>query len=343
MTSSATTPDAPRAAAASARQRNAARARRIDRAAALAFAGAAVVAVAVVAAVAVFVVREGWPSFAANGLDWFADAPSVTPDTQLTEAFRSGSEYLRAWPFLLGTLLTTGGAILIAIPFSLLAAIFVAELAPRPVVAILEPVIGLLAATPSVVFGLFAILVCAPWIDDALIDPDRTAEYAPVVTLTGANVLLGIIVLTVMIAPLMISIYADALRAVPTPWREGAAALGCDRWRVARRVSLAAIRPALVAGTTLAIGRALGEAIALSMATGSIAFTPNPADGWYFFLEPVRTLSATIVDYSEGFSAAELRADLFAFGAILFVSTAVLTLAAKLVSVPIERKLQGRA
>jgi ABC-type phosphate transport system permease subunit len=79
------------------------------------------------------------------------------------------------------------------------------------------------------------------------------------------------------------------------------------------------------------------------MATGSIAFTPNPADGSYFFLEPVRTLSAAIVDYSEGFSGAELRADLFAFGVILFISTAVMTLGAKLVAIPIERRLQGRA
>ena len=143
----------------------------------------------------------------------------------------------------------------------------------------LEPVISLLAATPSVIFGLFAILVLAPWINANLLDATRVEEYGPVVTLTGANLLLGMIVLAIMVAPLMIAIFADALRAVPTPWREGAISLGCDNWRVARRVSLAAIRPALVAGTTLAIGRAVGEAIALSMATGSIAFTPNPADG----------------------------------------------------------------
>jgi ABC-type phosphate transport system permease subunit len=155
-------------------------------------------------------------------------------------------------------------------------------------------------------------------------------------------VLLGILVLTVMIAPIMIAIFIDALRAVPVAWTEGAIALGCDRWRSARRVSLVAIRPALVAGTGLAIGRAVGEAIALSMASGSLGFTPNVLDGLWFFVEPVRPLAAAIVDYSEGFDQAALRADLFAFGAVLLVSTAALTLGARLISYPLERRLQGR-
>ena len=106
---------------------------------------------------------------------------------------------------------------------------------------------------------------------------------------------------------------------------------------------MAAIRPALVAGTGLAIGRAVGEAIALSMATGGLGFTPNLLDGFSFFLEPVRPLASAIVDYSEGFDQAALRADLFAFGAVLLVATASMTLAARLISLPLERRLQGRA
>jgi len=136
-------------------------------------------------------------------------------------------------------------------------------------------------------------------------------------------------------------VVADALRAVPVKWKEGAIALGCDEWRMTRRVSIRAIRPALVAGTTLAMGRAVGEAIALSMATGSIAFIPNPLDGYFFFLEPVRTLASSIVDYSEGFESPELKANLFAFGVILLITTAALTIGAKIASRAAEKKLGG--
>jgi len=108
-------------------------------------------------------------------------------------------------------------------------------------------------------------------------------------------------------------------------------------------VSLAAIRPALVAGTSLALGRAVGEAIALSMATGGNGFTPNPLDGVWFFLEPVRALAPTIVDFSEGLSSPPLAADLFAFGAVLLISTAALTLGARVAAGAVEKKLQGRA
>ena len=322
--------------------RRAARVRLTDRVAQVVFTGFALVSLVVIVSIAAFVIAEGWPSFRYNGLSWFGD--SSTPlDVQLSAAFSKGSQELHAWPAILATILTTGGALLIALPFSILAAIFIAELAPGWLVRILEPVVTLLAGTPSVIFGLFAILAISPLIEDHVLSRSTVDDYAPVVQISGEGLLLGIIVLTVMIAPIMVAIFVDALRAVPRSWREGAIAMGCDRWRATRRVSLAAIRPALVAGTGLAIGRAIGEAIALSMATGAIGFTPNPLDGFYFFLEPVRPLASAIVDYSEGFDQAALRANLFAFGAVLLVATASMTIAARLISLPLERKLQGRA
>jgi phosphate ABC transporter permease protein PstC len=315
---------------------------RSEVAARIVFGGLAAVSLIVVVAITIFVLHEGWPSFKANGLAWFTDS-KLSLDTQLSSAFAKGTTYLRAWPAILGTLLTTIGALLVAFPFAVLASIFIAELSPRWLTRVIEPVVALLAATPSVIYGLFAILVVAPWINSHLIDPNVASDYSPIVTLTGANVLLGIFVLAVMIAPVMIAIFVDALRAVPVAWSEGAIALGCDRWRAARRVSLVAIRPALVAGTCLAIGRAIGEAIALSMATGSIAFTPNVLDGLYFFLEPVRTLASSIVDYSEGFDQPVLRADLFAFGAVLLVTTAIMTLAGRGIAAMVARRSMGGA
>lgn len=299
----------------------------------------------VIGAITVFVFYTGWPSFSANGLAWFGTGDEPM-DIQLGNAFLGvpgtgePSTSLNAWPAILGTLLTTGGALLLSFPFALLGAIFIAELAPKRLAAILDPIVTILAATPSVIYGLFAILVLAPQIEP-LIPTQQAEDISAVVTLTGANVLLGILVLTLMIAPLMIAIFADALRAVPTKWKEGAISLGCDEWRMTRRVSLRAIRPALVAGTTLAMGRAVGEAIALSMATGSIGFVPNPLDGYFFFLEPVRTMASSIVDYSEGFESPELKANLFAFGVILLIMTATLTIGAKLASRSAERRLGG--
>src|SRR5262249_50352111 len=204
------------------------------------FVAISLVGLVLVLLITAFVIAEARPSFAHNGFGWFSDG-STPLDVQLSSAFTDANRNLHAWPALYGTLLTTGGALLIAFPFSVLAAIFVTELAPPWMARIIEPTVGLLAGTPSVVFGLFAILVLAPWINDHLTSQHVADQLAPVVTITGASVLLGIIVLTVMIAPIMIAIFIDALRAVPVSWSEGAIALGCDRWRAARRVSLIAI------------------------------------------------------------------------------------------------------
>ena len=153
-------------------------------------------AVVAILAVAGFVVHAAWPAFRANGLGIFGD--SSTPlDRQLDHAFQSSPAHparsLHAWPAVLGTILTTGGALALALPFALLSAVFLALLAPRRVRAIVEPTVGLLAATPSVVFGLFAILAVAPLIDRHLIDQKVADEYAPIVTISGSNVLKPVI------------------------------------------------------------------------------------------------------------------------------------------------------
>ncbi len=316
------------------------RVRIADRLALVAFGSIALITLVLIVAITVFVLSEAWPSFRDNGLGWLSDSPTSL-DTQLSSAFTTHSAVVHAWPAILGTLLTTGGALLIAFPFALLASIFIADLAPSWLVRFLDPVVTLLAGTPSVVFGLFALLAVAPLIQDHLVNQVAAADYAPIVLLSGTSLLLGIVVLAVMIAPVMVAIFVDALRAVPNTWTEGAIALGCDRWRATRRVSLAAIRPALVAGTGLAVGRAVGEAIALSMVAGSVAFTPNPLDGVNAFFEPVRPLASAIVDYSEEFDAATLRADLFAFGALLLVITAAMTIGAKVIASRLDRRLHG--
>lgn len=291
--------------------------------------GLAVLVLALIAAMLVFVFAKAWPSFAHNGLAWFASGGNV--DRQLTAIFNSPADphrwvyEIRAWPLLYATALVTAGAVILALPLALLAAVFITEFAPRSLAAVLRAVVRLLAAVPSVVYGLIGILVLVPFVDHYLISDARKASVAGVVQLDGSSVLVATIVLTVMIAPIMIAITCDALAAVPRLWLEGALALGVNRWRVMRTVALRAVRPAVVAATVLAVGRALGEAIMLSMVSGSVAFAPNPLDGLTFFFEPARPLAATIVDNAEGLSVKPFAQTLYSFAAVLLVSTMALS------------------
>ena len=160
----------------------------------------------------------------------------------------------------------------------------------------------LLAAVPSVVYGLIGILVIVPWVGEHLISLERKESVANVVQLDGASLGVGILILTVMIVPIMIAIVVDALRAVPRSWTEGAAALGANRWRVTWTISVRTARPAIVAAAVLATARALGEAIMLSMVAGSASFAPNPIDGITFLFEPTRPLASALVENVEGLS-----------------------------------------
>jgi phosphate transport system permease protein len=216
---------------------------------------------------------------------------------------------------------------LIATAVSLLSATFIVEFAPNAIRRVLEPVVRLLAAVPSVIYGLIALLVLVPFIGNHIITPEQKESVQYVVQLDGASIGVGIIVLTVMITPIMIAIIVDALRAVPTSWTEGAAALGINRSRALWTIGIRAARPAIVAAAVLASARALGEAIMLSMVSGSVGFSPNPLDGLIFFLEPARPLAATIVANSEGLSVKPFGETMYAFAAVLLVSAGMLSFA----------------
>jgi phosphate ABC transporter permease protein PstC len=296
---------------------------------------------AVIAGMIVFVFAKAWPSFAHNGLAWFGSGGDV--DLQLEDIFNSPAnpdDYvytLRAWPLLWGTFLVTAGAVLIGLFFSLFAAIFIVEFAPDKINRVLEPVVRLLAAVPSVVYGLIGILVIVPWVGQHLISLDRKESVANVVQLDGSSLVVGVLILTVMIVPIMIAIVVDALRAVPRAWTEGAAALGVNRWRVTWTIAVRTARPAIVAAAVLATARALGEAIMLSMVAGSASFAPNPIDGITFLFEPTRPLASALVENVEGLSVVPFGQTLFAFAAVLLVSSMFLSLGGYVAKQPMRR------
>jgi phosphate transport system permease protein len=294
-----------------------------------------------IAGMVIFVFAKAWPSFAHNGLSWFGAGGDV--DLQLEDIFNSPanpSEYvyeLNAWPLLWGTFLVTAGAVAIGMTFALFAAIFIVEFAPPKLNRVLEPVVRLLAAVPSVVYGLIGILVIVPFVGNHLISLERKEAVTFVVQLDGACLLVGVLVLTVMITPIMIAIVVDALRAVPRSWTEGAAALGVNRWRVMWTVSVRTARPAVIAAAVLATARALGEAIMLSMVAGSASFAPNPIDGVTFLFEPTRPLASALVENVEGLSVVPFGETLYAFAAVLLVSSVFLSVAGYVAKQPLRK------
>jgi phosphate transport system permease protein len=312
-----------------------------DKRAELMLGALACVVLIVILVMVISVVTKAWPSFSHNGLGWFGSGPSV--DHQLADIFNSpagekNADYkLNAWPLLYGTALITGGALILGIVFALLSAIFIVEFAPRPLQRVLEPVVRLLAAVPSVIYGLIGVLVLVPFVGNHLISTSRKESVIYVVQLSGGSLLVAVLILTVMITPIMVALIVVALRAVPVGWREGSAALGVNRWRTVWTISVRAIRPAIIAAAVLASARALGEAIMLSMVSGSVGFAPNPLDGLTFFFEPARPLAAAIVEGSEGFSVKPYGETLYAFGAILLLSSLVLSLGAHYAKRPLRR------
>jgi phosphate transport system permease protein len=316
--------------------KEAARDRRVE----LALGALAAGTLALIAAMLVTVLVNGWPSFATNGLGWFG--ASGDPVLQFS-AMQKGTAlpghpllYFSAWPLIWGTLLSTAGAVAIALVVSTLAAIFITEFAPVPVRRVLEPVVRLLAGVPSVIYGLVGLLLIAPWVD-GLISTQRKESVQYVVQLSGESLLTATLVLTVMILPIMIALTSGALAAVPPAWREGSVALGVNRWRTIWRVSVRAARPAIVSATVLGTTRALGETIMLAMLGGGRPWAPNPLDGLTFFFEPIQPLAASIIKEFGDNPNTPIGHTAYAIGALLLFSAALLSFAGWAARQPLKR------
>jgi phosphate transport system permease protein len=220
-----------------------------------------------------------------------------------------------------GTLSVTGVAILLAVPFGLGAAIFVSEFCSPRFKETLKIVIELLAAIPSVVWGFVGLTVMSKII----------------VTLTGTavgvNLLNGGVILALMSVPIIVSIGEDALRAVPDSYREAAVAMGATRWQTIYRVLLPAAKNGLLAAVLLGVGRAVGETMAVLMATGHAVQIPEG------LLNSVRTLTANVAaELGEAPAGSSHYRVLFLTGVLLFWITLVVNVAADLVVRGIRRK-----
>lgn len=210
-------------------------------------------------------------------------------------------------PLLVGSLLVTAGAIVIAVPLGVVTAIYLGEIAPSWLREILKPLIEVLAGIPSIVLGFLGWVALAPIIQDL---------GAP----TGLTAFTGALILAYMSLPTIISISEDALYAVPKEYRDGALAIGATQWQTIRRVVLPAARSGLVIAVMLGVGRAIGETMAVLMVTGNAANIPDLGPGIFF--QPVRTMTATIAAEMGEVAQGTLHySALFGIGIVLFAIT----------------------
>lgn len=213
-----------------------------------------------------------------------------------------------------GTASVTGLAMVVAIPFSLGGAIFVAEFASGKTREALKVLVELLAAIPSVVWGFIGLSIMNPLIIETFDVP------------VGLNVLNAGIILGLMAAPIMTSIAEDALKAVPDRYREAAEAMGATRWQVILRVVLPAAKNGLLGAVLLGVGRGFGETMAVLMATGHSVNIPGS------LFDSVRALTATIAaELGETAVGSEHYQALFAIGIFLFIITFIINLTADLI------------
>jgi phosphate transport system permease protein len=220
-------------------------------------------------------------------------------------------------PLVVGTLLVTAGAMLIAIPLSVGCAVFVAELASPRVRAVVKPTIELLAGIPSVVYGFFGLVVLSDWL--------RVAFDLE----SGLTWLAGSLLLGIMALPTITSVSEDAIAAVPREFREGSLALGATRWQTIRQVVVPAALSGITAAVILGMGRAIGETMAVLMVTGNAAVIPSPF--WNVF-SPVRTLTGTLgIEMGEVPTGSPHYHALFGVAVLLLVITLLVNSVAALV------------
>ncbi len=244
--------------------------------------------------IAVFIFKEGFPFMLKVGFSDFLFSSTWNPQVGQFGIF----------PMIVASLYVTFGAMLIGAPLGVAGAIFLNEFVPRPVMRVIKPTIELLAGIPSVVFGFLGVMVLAPFIREHMGGP-------------GLSVLAASVILGIMVLPTVISISTDAISAVPNSYREGAFALGATRWQSVHMVILKAARSGIIASIILAMGRSLGETMAVIMVAGNTVRVPHAVT------DPVRTLTANIA-LEMANATGMAREALFATGVVLFVVIMIL-------------------
>lgn len=258
----------------------------------------AIISIIIVLAIGFFIFRESIEAWSEIGVG----------EMLFKSIWRPGQDQYGILAMVVGSISVTFGAILLGVPLALGCAIFLAEIAPEGVQAVVRPAVQLLAGIPSVVYGLFGMVILVPLVRKLNVPGN-----------SGYGLLAASIVLAVMILPTIASIAEDAIRAVPENYRNGSLALGATKWQTITKVILPAGKSGIIAAIILGVGRALGETMAMIMVIGNSVIMPKPLSGnpLTYFLSQARTLTGNIaveINYATGVHESAL----FATGVVLF-------------------------
>ena len=268
----------------------------------------AVVAIAAVLSITVYMIIKGTPALERVGVTDLlfktAWAPTANPASY-------GILYI-----ILTSIVGTAAAVLIGVPVGLMTAVFITEVANKKLAAVVQPAVELLAAIPSVIYGLLGMMLLNPLmyrIEKRIFAGSTTHQFTG-----GSNLLSAIIVLAIMILPTVISISVSSLRAVPSHLKSASLALGATHMQTVFKVLIPAAKSGIMTGVVLGIGRAIGEAMAINMVAGGSVNLPLPFNS-------VRFLTTQIVSemsYADGLH----RQVLFTVGLVLFVFIMIINL-----------------
>jgi len=259
----------------------------------------------------------------------------------VTSKWDAAHQIFGALPFILGTLYTSFWALFIAVPISVGAAIFLAEIAPPWIRTPCSYLIELLAAVPSVVYGLWGVFVLSPWLVQHFETPVSQNDFLSKLFLfTGApngnDFLAGSLILSIMVIPFVTAISRDIIRAIPNAARDGSYALGATRWETIRGVVLPYARSGIVGATVLGLGRALGETMAVTMVIGN--FNGNFAPSLF---SPGATMTTLIVNEFQEASQNLYISAIIEIGLALFVVSVIVNGAARILIRYTAKNLSG--
>ena len=258
--------------------------------------------------------------------------------------FLTGSDWdavqgsFAALPYLYGSVVSSILAILLATPLSVGTALFITELAPHKVGAVTASLVELLAAIPSVIYGLWGILVMTPWLQST-VEPFLIDHFGFLPFFNGApygvSMLAAVFILMIMIIPIITSITKEVLLAVPQSQKEAAVALGATRWEMIRIAVLPYGRSGILGAVILGLGRAIGETMAVTMVIGN---TPQIS---LSLLSPAYTMPSVIANEFAEASSDLHSAALMEIGLILLVVTLIINMLARLLLWSVTRNAKG--
>jgi len=253
-----------------------------------------------------FIAKEGSQAFSTFGIDWI-----------IGQRWETNNNLFGAFPLIYGSIMVVTGALVIAIPWGVIAAIFIAEVLPFSIRDFVKSLIELLASIPSIIYGFIGVIYLAP-----LVVSFFGVSF-------GTVALTASLVLSIMSVPTIVGVSGEIISAVPKEYKEAALALGATRWQTIKSVVIPIAKSGILASIMLGFGRAIGETVAVLMVAGNTAVIPTPP---WNFLSPVYPLTAVIAMQMGEAAVGSLEySALFGLGLILFILTFIVNTLADII------------